>query len=202
MSEQMIARRQSPDPLERYWTWPWQTRALFALGGVPQPILRAIEPCAGAGWMVDVLTEHFGRDQVAAFDVQPDRADVTAADTMQPGFFEQVALATERQSTALITNPPFSLLASYARRGRMFGLTALLGRITWLEPTKDREDIRDPDRVIVLPRTSFGGPSAKKSSDSATAAWFIWGDVAKGIARVKRSDIPRLKSARSLSEVA
>src|SRR5689334_22222849 len=88
--KEVDARRQSPDSLERYWTWPWQTRSLFAFGTLPR-IDRIIEPCAGEGWMVDVFCEHLDRSQIAAFDIEPAREDIAPADTLTPGFFEQIA---------------------------------------------------------------------------------------------------------------
>ena len=188
-----LAKRQSADWLERYWTHPWQTRALFAYAGIPTDIC-VIEPCAGAGWMVDVLAEHVGRERIAAFDVAPERDDITQADTLMPGFFELIAIKYHDRQIALITNPPFSALASYLRRGQSFEVVALLGRLSWLEPTKDREDCPNPDLVIVLPRSGFGGPYAKKGTDSVTVAWFVWGSARKGIVRVRRSEVPRLKA--------
>ncbi len=196
---QTIARRQSPDKLERYWTHSWQTRALFERGALRFPNwsdLRVIEPCAGAGWMRDVIGEYVGHRNVAAFDIEPAAEGITQADTLRPGFFEALAQTTDLSRCALITNPPFSQAAAYWRRGQLFALTALLVRVTWLEATKDREDIPDPDRVIVLPRTKFGGPAAGQSSDSATAAWMIWGDVTPGVTRVTRSQIDALKQPR------
>lgn len=156
------------------------TRALIrnlpAVGG-----MNVLEPCAGANAITRVLESEAGC-VVSAFDIEPRDPRVTQADTLTPGFFEQIALAMDATTLALVTNPPFSLAAAYARRSVLFGLTALLVRITWLEATKDREDIRDPDAVIVLPRGRFTGPGATNpltgepysGGDSATVIWAIW----------------------------
>ena len=136
--------------------------------------------------MVDVLRA--ASCDVAAFDVEPRRSDVRGVDTLALGFFGKIA-AVHGTGIALVTNPPFSLAAEYWRRGQMFRRTALLVRITWLERTKDREDVADPVRVIVLPRPKFTG----KGSDSATCAWCCWGDWKPGVVRLSHGDRARLQ---------
>lgn len=178
----LAARRQSADPLERYDTPDWCTRALIQHGPVSGGCV--LEPCAGAGAMVDVLRE--AGCVVAAFDIEPRREDISPVDTLTPGFFEQIA-ATHGTDISLVSNTPFSLAASYQRRGQMFRRTALLVRITWLERTRDRADIPDPVRLIVLPRPKFAG----KGSDSATCVWACWGDWQPGIVRLSREDCVR-----------
>lgn len=136
---------------------------------------------AGAGAMTDVLRDA-GCD-VASFDIEPRREDITQADTMAPGFFEQVAVSGHGDAS-VITNPAFSLAAGLWRRTRSFVRVALLVRITWLERTKDREDVSDPVRLIIVPRPKFTG----KGSDSATVVWACWGGWQPGIVRLTRDD--------------
>lgn len=176
-----MTRRQSADPLERYDTPPWMTRALIRRAGV-QRGWKVIEPMAGCGAMAGVLVE--AGCQVAAFDIEPRADGIAQIDTMTPGFFEQIAV-THGRDLAIITNPPFSLAADLARRALRFVRVALLVRITWLEMTRDRCDIPDPDLVLVLPRPTFIG----KGSDSATCVWACWGEWAQsGVVRLSRED--------------
>lgn len=174
-----MARRQSKDPLERYDTPAWVTRALIKHG--PVQGWHVIEPCAGAGAMVDVLVE--ADCIVAAFDIEPRRDDITQLDTCMPGIFEQIRLGYGAD-LALITNPPFSRASEYQRRGALFRRTALLVRLSWLERTRDRLDVPDPVRLIVLPRPRFIG----RGEDMVTVAWACWGDWAPGIIRLSRKD--------------
>ncbi len=181
-----MARRQIADPLEAYDTPEWVTRALILHG----PIIggRVIEPCAGRAAMSFVLLEDAGCE-VTSYDIAPRHAGVVKADTLAAGFFET---ATATPDVSLITNPPFSLAAEYWRRGKAFRRVALLVRITWLERTKDRQDVEDPVRVIVLPRPKFVG----KGSDSATCVWACWGDWKPGIVRLSHDDKKRLQAPR------
>lgn len=187
--EKPTARRQSADPLERLDTPAFITRALLKY--VPELAgMKVIEPCAGANAMTRVLADEGGCD-VAAFDIEPRADGIMRADTLTPGFFEQIAakyltpggnvLADGRQ-IAVVTNTPFSKAADYWRRTRHFGLVALLVRITWLEKTHNREDVGDPDQIVIVPRTTFTGPGAidpetgkpLTGGDSATVCWSIW----------------------------
>jgi hypothetical protein len=84
-----------------------------------------------------------------------------------------------------ITNPPFNCAAqiipnAVARASMVpsypWGVAMLL-RITYLEPCKNRAQwlIENPiKRLIVLPRMSFTGD---RKTDSVTCAWFIWGSM-------------------------
>lgn len=76
----------------------------------------------------------------------------------------------------IVTNPPFNeanrIVPAFVRAGHR---CAFLLRLSWLEPTGDRQDFlaeNPPSGLIVLPRYSFTGDG---KTDSATAAWMLWG---------------------------
>ncbi len=178
----MRTRRQSQDPLEFYETPPSVTRALMHVGPVRGD--RVIEPMAGANAITNVLRDEAQCD-VTAYDIAPRGEGIIYADSLVPGF-----LAERRQPhLTVVTNPAFSLAAELWRQTRTFTRVALLVRITWLERCKDREDVADPVRLIVLPRVKFTG----KGSDSATVVWACWGDWPPGIVRLTRSDLKALE---------
>lgn len=160
---------------DAYWTPPALTQALLE----HTPELRGEriwEPCAGAGWMRDVLIED-GGCVVYASDVAP----------MAPRIDRWDFLGQSRPSASLtmrwiITNPPFVLALPILERAlAMEGVAgvALLVRLTFLEPTSARAPLlssRPPGRVIVLPRTRFPRPDGEQAgTDSVTCAWMIWG---------------------------
>jgi len=175
-------RRQSRDPLERFDTPSWVTRALIKYGPLPRG-LNVIEPMAGANAMTRVLADE-GGCTVAAFDIEPRADGITQADTLAPNFFVPLAMTHDGSTISVITNPPFSKAAALWRHAQFFRRTALLVRITWLERTKDRDDVPDPVRVIVLPRPKF----TRQGSDSATVVWACWGDWPPGIVRLGHHD--------------
>jgi hypothetical protein len=172
-----MARRQSRDPLERLDTPAFMTRALLA--HMPKIATHHIvEPCAGAGAIVEVL-RHDGKAGVIGFDIEPRAGGIVQADTIALTDWTKLGAIAP---SALVTNPPFSLAANYWRLGRAFDVTVLLVRQTWLEVSRDREDISDPDAMVLMPRVKFTGPGAidpetgkpYTSSDSAACCWAIW----------------------------
>ena len=197
-------RRQSKDPLERFDTPAWVTRALLAhlpaLHG-----MRVIEPCAGAGAMSRVL-EADGSCRVQSFDVAPRAEGIHAVDTLASGFWLPGGRLTEPLiGYAVVTNPPFSgaaLLLRFAMRARV-GLIALLVRLTWLEAVNDRADLPDPDTLLILPRPTFieslearairEAAGKPWNGDNCTVTWAIWGDIERQIIRVTRREKTQLE---------
>ena len=82
----------------------------------------------------------------------------------------------------VVTNPPFSgalPILQHALAHATAGV-ALLVRISFLEPTFDRQDFlaeNPPSRIVVLPRHSFSGDGA---TDSVTCGWLIWEKAVHG----------------------
>ena len=79
-----------------------------------------------------------------------------------------------------ITNPPFDRMNDIVPQMLMnCANTIVLGRLSFLEPTKTRRAIYrhcQPDMLIVLPRYSFRlNDEGKRATDSVTCAWIGWG---------------------------
>lgn len=160
-----MARRQSSDPLERYDTREWMVRALLA--HVPLAGRTLFEPCAGNGSIASVLQQQAGCTVVAK-DIAPRAPWIAKADTLSN------AAAWPSAPMGIVTNTPFSRGAELVRLAEQQRVPFVLNlaRLTFLERTQDRDDIRDPDFILVLPRIRpwFLG----RGSDSATVAWFAW----------------------------
>lgn len=133
---------------------------------------QLLEPCAGDGAIAKALGEH-GYRNVWCNDLDPARAGHTHLDARThdfaypaPGFVPV---------DAVVTNPPFNQAFDILKNlYSQVDAIALLLRLTFLEPTKDRGPWlakNPPNRVIVLPRYSFTGDG---KTDSVTCAWMIW----------------------------
>lgn len=75
-----------------------------------------------------------------------------------------------------ITNPPFSSAYRILCNALAYSNTgvAFLLRLSFLEPTIERESLlvrQPPNKLLVLPRFSF---SRDGKTDSVTTAWMIW----------------------------
>lgn len=153
--------------LDAYYTPPILTQALIdefpeIRGGV------LLDPCCGDGRMSQQLIAA-GRFQRAILsDVATGGLDATRA--------ESWAQWAEQGADWCVTNIPFCHSGTIPWRAIERGISAaLLMRITFLEPTEDRQWLlrRPPDAMLALPRVSFTGTG----NDSATCAWFVWGPV-------------------------
>lgn len=133
---------------------------------------QILEPCCGDGAIVKALGEH-GYRCVWGNDLDPARPGHTHLDARthdfsypHPGFVE---------INAVVTNPPFNQAFDILKNLKpQVGAVALLLRLTFLEPTKERGEWlakNPPQKVIVLPRYSFTGDG---KTDSVTCAWMIW----------------------------
>ena len=123
------------------------------------------EPCAGKNHIVNELLLRYDFNNIASGDITLGR---DACNLKQ--WPDNIRWT--------ITNPPFkhalkilqnALLKS--EKGVIF-----LTRITFLEPTYDRQDfwtLNPPDLLIINPRTSFTGDG---KSDSTTTCWICYGD--------------------------
>lgn len=194
-----MTRRQSKDPLERYDTPAWVTRALLSVAGPTLSHMRVIEPMAGAGAMTRVLVDE-AHCRVQSFDIEPRAAGIGRDDSLTPGFWSRpdLGLAEHARSTAVVTNPCFSRAADVVRLAIAsgVGIVAIVARLSFLEACDGRDDLPDPDGLIVVPRPSFTGGG----SDSVTVAWFVWHHpdlrahrAVRGIYRLTRKDKAQLE---------
>ena len=119
---------------------------------------KIFEPCVGQGHISKYLNNPITNDIKGGFDAQNHLywADIKPDWT--------------------VTNPPFSsayLIVVNAVHYSTLGAAILL-RLSFLEPTKEREKFlvrQPPNKLIILPRYSFTNDG---KTDSVTCAWMIW----------------------------
>jgi hypothetical protein len=155
--------------LDFYETPAWQTHALVARLNIANR-MTVLECCSGDGSLARVLASYVG--PIETNDIDPAREAYMHGDATDPAWW--ASLPTKHD--AVITNPPFNvahkilpLAIAHAR-----SLVVMLGRMSWLEPTKEREALwvaSPPDGLIVLPRCSY---TANGKTDSVTTAWYVW----------------------------
>lgn len=175
---------------DRYLTPPMATQALMQeFPGISGQLL--LDPCCGDGRMARQLQTRFLRH------LTNDVCDADGRDATLPRTWEQWAQWRRSVTTAwVVTNPPFAWASAIVAQAIEAGFhAAFLLRITWLEPTKDRQWIarRPPTAMLVLPRVDFIGDGG---SDGATCAWMIWGPVTPGIRVVRAQDIGQMELVR------
>ncbi len=74
----------------------------------------------------------------------------------------------------VVTNPPFSKAIEVVQAALAYGKVAMLLRLSFLEPTVDREEFLNacpPSKIHVMPRTSF---TSDGKTDSVTVMWAVW----------------------------
>jgi hypothetical protein len=128
------------------------------------------EPCAGQGHISKYLNNPITNDIKGGWDA----TNHIYWDNMNP------------KPDWTVTNPPFSLavkILNNAFRYSNVGVAFLL-RLSFLEPTKERERFlvsHPPNKLIVLPRYSFTGDG---KTDSVTCAWMIWDKTGENWIRI------------------
>lgn len=141
-----------------------------------------LDCCSGNGEISDILKEKGIRTMTNDMDWSKN-ADFH----FQAGI---PASWPDEQFDFVITNPPFSSaypITTTAYTKARIGIAMLL-RLSFLEPTYDRQDWLDrnpPNLLIVLPRISFTGDG---KTDSVTVAWMVWNklDSNQRIAIIKK----------------
>lgn len=170
-------------PLDFYETGELQVRALMRHVPLSGTIF---EPCHGKGAITRVLGDA-GLDVITS-DIDSQHQCDYYGDATQPSVWLKVAGWDEgaRLNSRIdwtVTNPSWSgalPIALNAISSSNKGVAMLL-RLSWLEPTLDREELltdHSPDTVIVLPRYSYTGDG---KTDSVTSAWIVWGGEPKGV---------------------
>ena len=191
-----MARRR----LDQYFTPEHATLTL--LDRVPHIGGTILEPCAGTGEMAWPLSRHgadiWTNDIDEALGGTDWQTDATA-----PGFWQVMGDPVLSPGFDwVISNPPFSCCTpiivgafGVARKG-----VAMLLRLSWLEPCKDRAAFlgKHPPSLIVLPRISFTGDG---KTDNVTCAWFVWDFSGQyhGVSVATKDEVKRIKDAHSVS---
>lgn len=131
-----------------------------------------LEPCSGDGALARALVLN-GYEFVWRNDLDQTRVAHTHQDARTFNFSSEAELA--------VTNPPFNQAFDILKNLHpQVDAIALLLRLTFLEPTKDRGPWlakNPPNKLIVLPRHSFTGDG---KTDSVTCAWMIWDKYLSG----------------------
>jgi hypothetical protein len=169
-----MSTKNKRSPRDAYWTPAHLTHALLDSVSISGKIW---EPCAGAGWMTDVLKER--GLHVVSSDIEPQRDDITQMD-----FLDSIANIDSLEFANvdwIITNPPFKIAADILEKSlSITPCVAMLVRLTFLEGTKKRIDLfrkHPPSKIVMLPRTKFprGDGFKQKGTDSVTNCWLVWG---------------------------
>lgn len=131
-----------------------------------------LEPCSGDGALARALVLN-GYEFVWRNDLDQTRMAHTHQDARTFNFSSKTELA--------VTNPPFNQAFDILKNLHpQMNAIALLLKLTFLEPTKDRGPWlakNPPNKLIVLPRHSFTGDG---KTDSVTCAWMIWDKYLSG----------------------
>lgn len=158
-------------PLDLYPTEGRVTHAFLDVedvGGV------VAEPCAGPGWMAQVLAGDGRITRVITNDIDPQHQADYHGDAAYP-----LADIWQQPVDWVITNPPFNvahLILPVAFSAARVGVAFLL-RLSYMEPADGRDawlaDHADhmTRQMVLNPRPSFTGDG---NTDSVTAAWFVW----------------------------
>lgn len=154
-----------------YETPPHYVAALFEQWDIRG---RVLEPCVGDHAIAKYLVRQPGVTQVYTNDIDPTRHADQHADACDPDFWRVAA-----GYAWIVSNTPFSHINTIAPLAVATGCrVALLARLSFLEPTEDREsfwEAHPPSQVIVLPRYSFRTNDAgKRATDNVTCAWCVW----------------------------
>jgi hypothetical protein len=160
-------------PLDQYFTPAGFTRVLLDRVPEIQGHHWILEPCSGQRDIADILDARLGRQTMTNdLDIRMPAAyhlDATKRETWD-------LWSTGFMADWVITNPPFNAAHQIVPQAVKFARVgvAMLLRLSWLEPTADREDFLSgypPSQMIVLPRYSYTGNG---KTDSVTSAWMIW----------------------------
>lgn len=128
---------------------------------------RILEPCCGEDAITKALEDN-GYNSVLTNDADWGRMANYHYDARKHTF-------SGDKISVVVTNPPFNQAFDILKNLHpQVDAVALLLRLTFLEPTKDRGPWlakNPPNKLIVLPRYSFTGDG---KTDSVTCAWMIW----------------------------
>lgn len=132
------------------------------------------EPCVGEGAIADALRATPAVRKVRTNDIDKKRPADTHYDARGPWLN-----VLDKKIDWTITNPPFTdELPILERALEESHNVAFLARISFLEPTEDREHFLEqnpPQQLIYLPRYSFRlNDEGKKATDSVTCCWLVW----------------------------
>lgn len=175
------------DTLDRYYTPPDATQALLDHLG-PKLCGTIWEPCCGKDWIGQEARKHPTVDRYIGTDVDPESIRIhwtKGGSTFEPALLDFIHSTPLAGFNWIVSNFPYSIgkgafkksAADFLRKALQidpFASVAVLMRLSFLEPCKNREDIfanDPPTEIIILRRVHFIGA---KSQNNCTSAWLIW----------------------------
>ncbi len=156
--------------LDFYETPPHYVAALL---GEVNVFGKVYEPCVGEGAIANALERVGAVRKVITNDIDKQRPADTHLDATSPRAWGVKGIDWA------ITNPSFrDELAILDNALEAVPNVAFLARISFLEPTAEREHLletRPPQQLIYLPRYSFRlNDDGKRQTDNVTCCWMVW----------------------------
>jgi hypothetical protein len=154
--------------LDKYYTPAWMVEGLINIADINRSC-TIFEPFNGDG----AISRYFPH----AITNDIDGNSENSLDMIYRKHWE--SLTYKRNISYIITNPPYKyyennykyLASHFVRIALSLGVNvAMLLRLSFLEPCKDRLDILKPDLLLPTNRHSFTGTG----NDSVTTAWHVW----------------------------
>lgn len=144
------------------------------------PAVKFVEPCAGAGHMIDHLTRA-GHECVGAFDILPERDDIQQGDVLFFGF-------PLPPCDMIITNPPWERdsLHDMIEKFRNHAPTWLLFDADWMHNIKAKPFLDYCAKIVAVGRVSWEDNGV---SGMDNCCWYQFGKY-----RTETIFIPRLTS--------
>lgn len=186
-SNRKIINRRSKDVAENdfYGTPRWATLALFNSGHLKIPGEGYVwEPACGCGHMSDVIDEMLPNAVWNTDLIDRGYQQETGFHQVATGDFldsaERKRVAPPGELAAIITNPPFSLAAEFAKAGLTYRVPmALLCRLSWLEGQRRYDQLfalTPPNKVLLfIRRVAFIRNGVEKMATGVAAhAWMLW----------------------------
>ena len=171
----MAQRSERRDSLDDFPTPPWATRALchWLVRNAEMDNVDVREPCAGRGYMSDVLAANFGADNVEAADIHDYGVGLPVRDYLAG------PLPTPVDWT--ITNPPFRLAERFVARALKTSRrgVAIFERTSFLEGVGRFENlysVTPPSAVLQFAQRVpiHKGRLVRNGSTATAYCWVVW----------------------------
>lgn len=153
----------------------WDTRAVAPLVPHLREGLRYIEPCAGAGDLIDLLKgTRLGLQCRYASDIEPKRYDINRRDVLAVGGASWAAVADHHGADAFITNPPWSRPVLHALIPVLSNVrpTWLLFDAGWMQTAQAGAYLDRLVRIVAVGRVRWIRGTMNDAKDDC--AWYLF----------------------------
>lgn len=142
----------------------WDKRAVAPLLKHLDPATRFIEPCAGAGDLIDQLAQ-VGHVCCGAYDIEPQRDDVNQLDAFQ---------IRHAKDCTFITNPPWDrhLLHPLIEHLSDLAPTWLLFDAAWAQTKQARPYLPRLRKIVAVGRLRWEKDTSMDAKDDC--AWYLF----------------------------